>query len=228
MIILGLIILVAALTAGVAGVTTTAARSRSQPFLRPQSHRHAASILVLDHPLTGAVRHSAGSPAAKNHLRGSRPVPRAVTCPDTRHHTGRASGAELAPAAVVVAAPVPAPGALPERLAMLSSQIAVDFPGWTPRAACRGEDPELFFPIATAGPALTQVFAAKAVCFRCAVRAGCLSYALATGPAGIWGGTTQEERHAMRRSPGLDTCQQTASPGLPSPAAHHHRNSGGQ
>jgi WhiB family redox-sensing transcriptional regulator len=69
-----------------------------------------------------------------------------------------------------------------------------------PRSACRGEDPELFFPVAATGPGLTQVFAAKAVCLGCAVRDACLSYALATAQAGIWGGTTQEERHVMRQS----------------------------
>ena len=84
---------------------------------------------------------------------------------------------------------------------MLSSEFAGGSPGWMPRGACQGQDPELFFPIAATGPALAQVLAAKAVCFRCAVRAACLSYALATGQSGIWGGTTQEERHAMRRSP---------------------------
>jgi WhiB family redox-sensing transcriptional regulator len=96
-----------------------------------------------------------------------------------------------------------APGALPERLAMPSSQLFGSSPGWMPASACQGEDPELFFPIAATGPALAQVIAAKAVCFRCAVRAACLAYALATGQAGIWGGTTQEERHAMRRPPAL-------------------------
>lgn len=44
--------------------------------------------------------------------------------------------------------------------------------------------------------------AAKAVCGRCTVRANCLSYALETMPEGIWGGTTQEERCAARRSSG--------------------------
>jgi WhiB family redox-sensing transcriptional regulator len=73
---------------------------------------------------------------------------------------------------------------------MLTSEFAAGSPGWMPRGACRGEDPELFFPVTAAGPALAQVFAAKAVCFQCAVRAACLSYALATGQAGIWGGTT--------------------------------------
>jgi WhiB family redox-sensing transcriptional regulator len=85
---------------------------------------------------------------------------------------------------------------------MPSSESSGSSPGWMPRGACRGEDPELFFPRAATGPALAQVIAAKAVCFRCAERAVCMAYALATGQAGIWGGTTQEERHAMRWSPG--------------------------
>jgi WhiB family redox-sensing transcriptional regulator len=92
--------------------------------------------------------------------------------------------------------------AFPERLVMASSQFSGGSPGWMPRGACQGEDPELFFPIAATGPALAQIIAAKAVCFRCAVRAACLAYALATGQVGIWGGTTQEERHAMQPSPG--------------------------
>ena len=94
--------------------------------------------------------------------------------------------------------------------------------------ACQAEDPELFFPIAASGPALTQVFAAKAVCFRWTVRARCLSYALATRRAGIWGGTTQEERHAMRWSSGLRARQHDASPGVAGLAEHHRRSPGGQ
>jgi len=38
---------------------------------------------------------------------------------------------------------------------------------WRHVAACRDEDPELFFPIGTSGPALLQVEQAKAVCRRC-------------------------------------------------------------
>jgi WhiB family transcriptional regulator, redox-sensing transcriptional regulator len=70
---------------------------------------------------------------------------------------------------------------------------------WMPRSACRGTETELFFPAAEAGRAL-QVRAAKAVCDRCEVRASCLSYALETMQHGIWGGTTTDERTAMRRS----------------------------
>jgi WhiB family redox-sensing transcriptional regulator len=74
---------------------------------------------------------------------------------------------------------------------------------WMSRGACREAEPELFFPIAAAtGPAARQAEAAKVICGHCAVRANCLSYALETMPEGIWGGTTQDERHALRRSTG--------------------------
>ena len=67
-------------------------------------------------------------------------------------------------------------------------------PDWMSRAACRGEDPELFFPIPAAGPAPAQIRAAKAVCDGCPVQAICLCYAVVTSQDGIWGGTTREER----------------------------------
>ena len=67
------------------------------------------------------------------------------------------------------------------------------------RAACRGVDPEVFFPIAEAGPVLAaQVAAAKAVCAGCPVRAECLAWALAELPYGIAGGLTEQERHQTR------------------------------
>ena len=61
-------------------------------------------------------------------------------------------------------------------------------------------DPELFFPIGTAGPALLQLERAKQVCAGCQVRISCLDWALATGQdAGVWGGTGEDERRALRR-----------------------------
>ncbi len=72
---------------------------------------------------------------------------------------------------------------------------------WRHRALCRDEDPELFFPIGTTGPALTQVEKAKQVCGRCPVTQDCLIWALETGQdAGVWGGTSEEERRAIKRS----------------------------
>jgi WhiB family redox-sensing transcriptional regulator len=71
--------------------------------------------------------------------------------------------------------------------------------GWASRGTCRDSDPDLFFPIAPSGPALRQIARAKAVCARCPVRIDCLSYALETGQeAGVWGGTSEEERRAIR------------------------------
>lgn len=72
---------------------------------------------------------------------------------------------------------------------------------WTTYAACRGTDPELFYPVSTAGPALEQVGRAKAICARCTVQSDCLSWALRAGePEGVWGGTTPEERRYLRHA----------------------------
>jgi WhiB family transcriptional regulator, redox-sensing transcriptional regulator len=73
---------------------------------------------------------------------------------------------------------------------------ASDYRGeWWSRAACLTADPELFFPISSAGRALRQVAHAKAICARCQIREACLRYALAAGPLhGVWGGTTEHER----------------------------------
>jgi WhiB family redox-sensing transcriptional regulator len=71
---------------------------------------------------------------------------------------------------------------------------------WRHRAACRDEDPELFFPIGTGGPALRQVELAKAVCHRCSVLDECRSWALETGQeAGVWGGQSEDERRVLLR-----------------------------
>ena len=72
---------------------------------------------------------------------------------------------------------------------------------WVHRARCKEEDPELFFPIGTTGPAATQIAAAKAICMLCEVRMECLEWSMATGQdAGVWGGLSEEERRALRRA----------------------------
>jgi WhiB family redox-sensing transcriptional regulator len=72
---------------------------------------------------------------------------------------------------------------------------------WVHRAKCRDVDPELFFPIGTTGPAAAQIEAAKQVCVSCTVRDECLEWALTTGQdAGVWGGTSEEERRSIRRA----------------------------
>jgi WhiB family redox-sensing transcriptional regulator len=72
---------------------------------------------------------------------------------------------------------------------------------WRELSACQQEDPELFFPLVPAGPGLVQTERAKAVCARCQVRAECLRFAMETvQDHGVWGGTSEEERRALRRA----------------------------
>lgn len=76
----------------------------------------------------------------------------------------------------------------------------LDSMDWRHHAACRDEDPELFFPIGNTGPALLQIEEAKAVCRRCSVIDECLAWALETGQdAGVWGGMSEDERRALKR-----------------------------
>jgi len=70
---------------------------------------------------------------------------------------------------------------------------------WRDRAACIGEDPELFFPDGNTGSALQQIEEAKAVCRRCQVAEICLKWALDSGQdAGVWGGMSEDERRSLK------------------------------
>jgi WhiB family redox-sensing transcriptional regulator len=72
--------------------------------------------------------------------------------------------------------------------------------GWQHSAACRDEDPELFFPVSDIGPGAQQVKQAKAICAQCPVRSACLEYALDNGlDYGIFGGATERERRDLAR-----------------------------
>lgn len=73
---------------------------------------------------------------------------------------------------------------------------------WQDRAACRYEDPDLFFfegnPSAPA--AAEQIEQAKRVCAGCPVRRACLEWAMgAVDKWSVAGGTTPGERHLERR-----------------------------
>ena len=73
---------------------------------------------------------------------------------------------------------------------------------WRDQAACSDLNPDLFFPVSTSGASLTDIETAKRVCQRCPVTAPCLRSAMDLGQvSGIWGGTTEEERRALRRAP---------------------------
>ena len=76
-----------------------------------------------------------------------------------------------------------------------------DAEAWRARSACRDSDPDVFFPIGTTGPALEQIETARRICTACHVTDECLEFALATNQeAGIWGGTTEEERRKLRKA----------------------------
>ena len=68
-------------------------------------------------------------------------------------------------------------------------------PEWQERGLCQQTDPELFFLDKGATDRL-----AKQVCAACEVKPECLAYALETDQRfGIWGGTSEKERRAIKR-----------------------------
>jgi WhiB family redox-sensing transcriptional regulator len=72
---------------------------------------------------------------------------------------------------------------------------------WRNDAACKDEDPDVFFPIGTTGIAVEQVEDAKRICARCPVQESCLEFALASNQdAGVWGGLTEDERRTLKRA----------------------------
>jgi WhiB family redox-sensing transcriptional regulator len=66
---------------------------------------------------------------------------------------------------------------------------------WRLRGACRGVDPEIFYPISE-----EDAEEAKAICAACSVRETCLEFALANRERdGVWGGATERERRRVLR-----------------------------
>ena len=66
---------------------------------------------------------------------------------------------------------------------------------WRQHAACRGIEPEIFYPITD-----EEADAAKSVCDVCAVRHPCLEWALTSRERdGVWGGATEKERRRIIR-----------------------------
>ena len=76
--------------------------------------------------------------------------------------------------------------------------------GWAERAACRGEDPDLFYaPEGERGGNLAlRELVAKRIYATCPVLDECAGYALAVDERyGVWGGLTAAERQQRRRRP---------------------------
>jgi WhiB family redox-sensing transcriptional regulator len=101
---------------------------------------------------------------------------------------------------------------------------------WRDDAACRDADPDLFFPIGTAGPALRQTGEAKRICRGCPAQTQCLAWALQNRVTdGVWGGTTEDERRAIRRLPRrMSTSQEDDNGESYQPAEHGEQEIRGQ
>ena len=83
------------------------------------------------------------------------------------------------------------------RIPTPTEALAADLDGrpWAAYAACRGADPDLFFP----GEG-EDAEAAVRICGGCPVRAECLEWALETRVRyGVWGGTTERDRRRLVR-----------------------------
>jgi WhiB family redox-sensing transcriptional regulator len=66
---------------------------------------------------------------------------------------------------------------------------------WRQNAACRGVDPEIFYPASD-----EEADVAKSICAQCPARQTCLEYALACRERdGVWGGATEKERRRILR-----------------------------
>lgn len=76
----------------------------------------------------------------------------------------------------------------------------------TSKAACRGKHVSMFYPDPEQAKkrayALLMADAVK-VCEGCEVKEPCLRYAIQNEPTGIWGGTTEIQRHRLRLKEGV-------------------------
>jgi WhiB family transcriptional regulator, redox-sensing transcriptional regulator len=71
----------------------------------------------------------------------------------------------------------------------------IKMPSWRQRAACRGVDPDIFYPVTD-----EDAEDAKAICAHCPVQRACLEWALARRESdGVWGGATERERRRIIR-----------------------------
>ncbi|GAA3086728.1 WhiB family transcriptional regulator [Streptomyces olivoverticillatus] len=84
---------------------------------------------------------------------------------------------------------------------------------WHNYAACKDEDPDLFFPVGSTGPALLQIEQAKAVCrSRCPVKEQCRAWAFESGENwGVWGESSEDERRQARRRAARDRARNAAA-----------------
>ncbi|MEU6406832.1 WhiB family transcriptional regulator [Streptomyces sp. NPDC046985] len=82
-----------------------------------------------------------------------------------------------------------------------SSQPQRALSDWRDQAACVGEDPDIFFPLADSVAPGAETALARSICRRCPVLLACRTWAIERGEdEGIWGATTAAQRRAIRRA----------------------------
>ncbi|MEW2631595.1 WhiB family transcriptional regulator [Streptomyces sp. NPDC048389] len=71
---------------------------------------------------------------------------------------------------------------------------------WDQRAACREENPVIFFPEGSESDVLAMTALAKEICHRCPVSGNCQIDSLERRePYGVWGGLDEHERRDVLR-----------------------------
>lgn len=68
---------------------------------------------------------------------------------------------------------------------------------WRLKGACRDYDPDMWHAEPDDPAKTTKTEAAKAICWHCPVRVECLGWALAGNMSGVWGATTELQRHRL-------------------------------
>lgn len=77
-------------------------------------------------------------------------------------------------------------------------------PDWRDTAACRGEDPDLFFASNATTQGQAAIRRAKATCWTCPSMNACGQWAMDTRqPFGVWGGVSETERRSILRRRGI-------------------------
>ena len=71
--------------------------------------------------------------------------------------------------------------------------FSLELPAFFDDAICLGAEPSIFD-----GDSLTDVLEAKKICSACPIQAMCLDWATQTQDAGVWGGSTPDERKKLR------------------------------
>lgn len=75
---------------------------------------------------------------------------------------------------------------------------------WADQGACRGEDPDLFFPVNGAGFAVevtaAHVDRVRPICQACPVYASCHAWAVEHETEGIWVATSPKDRRRLHRT----------------------------